>query len=152
MLHNICFSGIVQLMLENIKIYSSDKYWQHIFADLGAIVVDNQNMADVVFDDIATNTPVSVDDLKKLIFDCLDNQDIITNIFGRYIILPNLQRKVIVSLYKNPNISMRELKENLGFFPYVTTHTVENAIYQLRKNYGHDFIQNDNGKYKIGHL
>lgn len=152
MLHNICFSGIVQLMLENIKIYSSDKYWQHIFADLGAIVVDNQNMADVVFDDIATNTPVSVDDLKKLIFDCLDNQDIITNIFGRYIILPNLQRKVIVSLYKNPNISMRELKENLGFLPDVTTHTVENAIYQLRKNYGHDFIQNDNGKYKIGHL
>ncbi len=152
MLHNICFSGIVQLMLENIKIYSSDKYWQHIFADLGAIVVDNQNMADVVFDDIATNTPVSVDDLKKLIFDCLDNQDIITNIFGRYIILPNLQRKVIVSLYKKPNISMRELKENLGFLPDVTTHTVENAIYQLRKNYGHDFIQNDNGKYKIGHL
>lgn len=152
MLHNICFSGIVQLMLENIKIYSSDKYWQHIFADLGAIVVDNQNMADVVFDDIATNAPVSVDDLKKLIFDCLDNQDIITNIFGRYIILPNLQRKVIVSLYKKPNISMRELKENLGFLPDVTTHTVENAIYQLRKNYGHDFIQNDNGKYKIGHL
>ena len=152
MLHNICFSGIVQLMLENIKIFSSDKCWQHIFADLGAAVVDNQNIADVVFDDIATNSPVSVDDLKKLVFDYLDNRDIITNIFGQYIILPNLQRKVIVSLYKKPNLSMRELKENLGFLPDVTTHTVENAIYQLRKTYGHDFIQNDNGKYRIGHL
>ena len=69
MLHNICFSGIVQLMLENIKIFSSDKYWQHIFADLGAVVVEHQNVADVVFDDIAINEPVSIDDLKKLIFD-----------------------------------------------------------------------------------
>ena len=152
MLHNICFSGIVQLMLENIKIFSSDKYWQHIFADLGAVVVENPNVADVVFDDIAINEPVSIDDLKKLIFDYLDNQDIIIDVFGQYVILPNLQRKIIVSLYKQPNISMRELKENLGFLPDVTTHTVENAIYQLRKNYGHDFIQNDNGKYRIGHL
>ena len=115
-------------------------------------MVENQNVADVVFDDIAINEPVSIDDLKKLIFDYLDNQDIIIDVFGQYVILPNLQRKIIVSLYKQPNISMRELKENLGFLPDVTTHTVENAIYQLRKIYGHGFIQNDNGKYRIGHL
>ena len=139
-------------MLENIKIYSSDKYWQHIFADLGAIVVDNQNTADVVFDDISAVAPISIDDLKKIIFDCMDYQDVITDIFGQYVILPSLQRKVIVSLYKKPNISMRELKENIGFLPDVTTHTVENAVYQLRKKYGHDFILNENGKYKIGHL
>ena len=47
---------------------------------------------------------------------------------------------------------MRELKENIGFLPDITTHTVENAVYQLRKKYGHDFILNENGKYKIGHL
>ncbi|MBR6009821.1 MAG: hypothetical protein IKP35_00165 [Alphaproteobacteria bacterium] len=139
-------------MLDNIKIYSSDRYWQHIFADLGAIVVDNQNTADVVFDDVATNAPVYVDDLKKIIFECLDYHDVIIAVFGHYIILPILQRKIVVSLYKNPNISMRELKENIGFLPDITTHTVENAVYQLRKKYGHDFILNENGKYKIGHL
>lgn len=139
-------------MLDNIKIYSSDRYWQHIFADLGAIVVDNQNTADVVFDDVATNAPVYVDDLKKIIFECLDYNDVIIAVFGHYIILPILQRKIVVSLYKNPNISMRELKENIGFLPDITTHTVENAVYQLRKKYGHDFILNENGKYKIGHL
>ena len=139
-------------MLENIKIYSSDKCWQHIFADLGAIVVDNQNVADVSFDDVVIDAPVSVADLKKIIFDCIDHQDIITDVFGQYVILPNLQRKIIVALYKQPNISIRELKEMLGFLPDITTHTVENAIYQLRKKYGHDFIQNENGKYKIGRL
>lgn len=139
-------------MLENIKIYSSDSCWQHIFADLGAIVVDNQNTADVVFDDVAMNAPISVDDLKKLIFDCINCQEIITKVFGKYIVLPTLQHKIIVLLYKNPNISMREIKEKLGFLPDITTHTVENAIYQLRKTYGHDFIQNENGKYRIGRL
>ena len=139
-------------MLENIKIYSSDRYWQHIFADLGATVVDNQNEADVFFDDIDTGAPVSIAELKKIIFDCLDHQDIITDIFGQYIILPGLQRKILVVLYKYPNISMRELKERLGFLPDITTHTVENAVYQLRKKYGHDFIQNENGKYRIGRL
>ena len=139
-------------MLENIKIYSSDSCLQHIFADLGAIVVDNQNTADVVFDDVAMNAPISVDDLKKLIFDCINCQEIITKVFGKYIVLPTLQHKIIVLLYKNPNISMREIKEKLGFLPDITTHTVENAIYQLRKTYGHDFIQNENGKYRIGRL
>ena len=139
-------------MLENIKIYTSDKYWQHIFADLGADVVDSSDIADVVFDDIDIKTPISVDDLKSTIFSCLDNQDIITTLFGKYILLPKLQHKIIINLYKNPNITMRELKDKLGVLPDLTTHTVENAIYQLRKNYGHDFIQNINGKYKIGQL
>ena len=66
--------------------------------------------------------------------------------------LPALQRKIVVLLYKNPDISINELKELLGVLPNVTTHTVENAIYQLRKNYGHDFIINAKGKYKIGHI
>ena len=139
-------------MLDNIKIYSSDRYWQHIFADLGAIVVDNQNTADVVFDDVATNAPVYVDDLKKIIFECLDYHDVIIAVFGHYIILPQLQRKIVVLLYKNPDMNMAELKDALGVLPDVATHAVENAIYQLRKKYGHDFILNENGKYKIGHL
>jgi len=139
-------------MFKDIKIYASDKYWQHIFANLGATIVDSKNTADVVFDDVNINAPISISDLQSIIYGRLDNQDIITNIFGHYIVLPKLQHKIIVVLYKNPNISMSHLKDLLGVLPDVTTHAVENAVYQLRKNYGHDFIQNINGKYKIGHV
>ena len=89
---------------------------------------------------------------KSVIFASLDNRDIIKNVFGQYVVLPALQHKIIVLLYKNPDISINELKELLGVLPNVTTHTVENAIYQLRKKYGHDFIINTKGKYNIGHL
>ena len=139
-------------MFKDIKIYASDKYWQHIFANLGAVITDSKNTADVVFDDIDINAPISVADLQSIIFNCSNNQDIITNIFGHYVILPKLQHKILVALYKNPNISMQKLKELLGVLPDVTPHTVENAVYQLRKNYGHDFIQNTDGKYKIGRI
>ncbi len=139
-------------MTENIKIYTSDEYWQHIFTDLGAVVVATPNVADIDFDDDIVSAPISINDLKSTIFNRLDNQDIIKNIFGKYVILPILQHKIIITLYKNPDISIHRLKELLGFLPDVATHTVENAIYQLRKNYGHDFIQNAKGKYKIGHL
>lgn len=139
-------------MVMNTKIYATDIYWQHIFADLGATVVNNPKIADVVFDDIDVDTPIGIDFLKSIIFNCVDNRDIIKNIFGEYVILPALQHKIVVVLYKNPNIQINELKELLGVLPDVTTHTVENAIYQLRKNYGHDFILNAKGRYKIGHL
>ena len=139
-------------MASNIKIYATDEYWRHIFTDLGAVVVDSKNIADVVFDNMDVNLPISVSHLKSVIFVSLDNRDIIKNVFGQYVVLPALQHKIIVLLYKNPDISINELKELLGVLPNVTTHTVENAIYQLRKKYGHDFIINTKGKYKIGHI
>lgn len=139
-------------MLGDIKIYTSDKYWNQIFTDLGAVVVDSPNLADVNFDDIKPKSPISVINLKNLLFDQMDNTDIIRDVFGKYIVLPILQHKIVVLLYKNPNISMRDLKNALGLLPDVATHTVENAIYQLRKVYGHDFIQTTDGKYKIGRV
>ena len=139
-------------MAENIKIYATDLCWQHILADLGVVLVESPNVADVVFDDLNIPEPVSLSHLKSIIFDSLDNRDIIKSIFGQFVMLPVLQRKIVVLLYKNPDISINELKELLGVLPNVTTHTVENAIYQLRKNYGHDFIINAKGKYKIGHI
>lgn len=139
-------------MASNIKIYATDEYWRHIFTDLGAVVVDSKNIADVVFDNMDVNLPIFVSHLKSVIFASLDNRDIIKNVFGQYVVLPALQHKIIVLLYKNPDISINELKKLLGVLPNVTTHTVENAIYQLRKKYGHDFIINTKGKYNIGHL
>lgn len=139
-------------MLDNIKIYASDKYWNHILADLGANLVESPDCADVIFDDIKTDAPVSVDDLQNLILNKFNNNDIITCVFGRDMVLPELQRKIVVALYKNPNIQMCELKLAVGVMPDIATHSVENAIYQLRKTFGHDFILNENGGYRIGHI
>jgi hypothetical protein len=139
-------------MLENIKVYTADEFWNHIFSDLGVIVVDSPNAADVVFDDIDTNTPISVSQLQERILAQFENKDIIRTVFGREIVLPRLQHKIIVILCKNPNITMRELKDMIGVLPDVTTHAVENAVYQLRKTYGCDIIQNIDGKYRIGRI
>ena len=139
-------------MLDNIKIYTSDTVWRQILSDLGAMVVDSEKLADVVFDDIKIDMPISIANLQNIILSCVDNSDIINQIFGKNVKLSNLQRRLIVLLYKNPNINMRDLKNALGLSPDMTTHAVETAIYQLRKIYGHDIIENINGKYKIGRV
>lgn len=139
-------------MLDNIKIYTSDIYWMQILSDLGADIVGTANVADVVFDDIKINKPVSIMDLQNIIFSQVDNSDIISEVFGGNVKLSNLQRRLIVMLYKNPNINIHDLKNALGVAPDMTTHAVETAIYQLRKTYGHDIIENVNGKYKIGRI
>lgn len=144
--------GYCGTMLRNVKIYSSDRYWNQIFTDLGADFAESLNVADVVFDSTRVKKPISIPDLKKLIFDSLNSVDIIRQIFGKDVVLPTLQHKIAILLYKNPNISMPDLKKALGISTDVTSHAVENAIYQLRKIYGRDFIQNINGKYRIGHL
>ena len=139
-------------MLGNVKIYTSDKYWNHILADLGVCLVETPDVADVIFDELSINAPISVDDLQSLVVSQFNNNDIIANVFGRDVALPALQRKIIVALYKKPNIQMRELKLAVGLSPDITTHSVENAIYQLRKTFGHDFILNEKGGYKIGRI
>ena len=139
-------------MLENIKVYTADKYWNHILTDLGACIIDSPDVADVMFDDIEMQTPVSVDVLQQNIVAQFNNNDIIRAVFGKDAVLPNLQRKIIVALYNKPNIKMRDLKLAVGLSPDITTHCVENAIYQLRKTFGHDFILNENGGYKIGRI
>lgn len=139
-------------MLENIKIYTADEVWKHILSELGVQIVDSPNVSDVNIDDIELNTPISVDELQKSILAHFENKDIMRAVFGADVMLPKLQHKIIVILYNHPNISMRELKDMIGVLPDVTTHAVENAVYQLRKNYGCDIIQNIDGKYKIGRV
>lgn len=139
-------------MFQGIKIYASDRYWNQIFADLGAEIVDSKNAADVIFDDIDIKPPISMPDLQNIIFDCCNNTDIIHKIFGKDVTLSALQHRIVVLLYKNPDITMRDLKNALGLTPDVATHAVETAIYQLRKTYGHDFIQNIDGGYRLGQL
>lgn len=139
-------------MLKSIKIYTSDTYWNHILKELGADIVDSPNVADVVFDDLVIDAPVYVGELRNIILSNVDNNEIIHNVFGTNVNISQLQRKIIVMLYKNPNINMNQLKDLLGMSPDVSSHAVETAIYQLRKIYGHDIIINENGKYKIGKI
>ncbi len=139
-------------MLNNIKIYASDIYWRKILSDLGAIIVDSANMSDIVFDDTEIDAPLTVTELQNIILSKVDNSDIIRHIFGGDVKLSNLQHRLIVFLHKNPNTNMHDLKIALGISPDITTHAVETAIYQLRKIYGHNIIENINGKYKIGRV
>jgi len=144
--------GYCDNMINNVKIYVSDKYWNQILGDLGCCIVETPGAADVVFDDLDIKTPITVVDLENTIFNYMNNTDTIRRIFGENVILPTLQHKIVVLLYKNPNMTMADIKSALGISPDVTSHVVENAIYQLRKKYGHKFIENTNGKYKIGRI
>lgn len=139
-------------MLTGIRIYSSDVVWRNILADLNAVVLDAPDTAEVNLDDISLEIPVSALDLKAAILSALDNTKILQDIFGKAVYLPQLQAQIVVWLYKTGGLSLNALKKVLGYMPNMTTHAVDTAIYQLRKNYGKDFIQNKNGVYIIGKL
>ena len=138
-------------MLNGIKVYSSNPIWRHILSELGATVTDSINVLDVNFDKIAPDKPVSITELKSLILNSSDTTSILQNIFGKNIPqLSDVQENVIVSLWRSGGMSGSELKAALGYMPGVATHTIDTAIYALRKLCGHDFILNDNGVYRIG--
>jgi len=136
----------------SIKVYTKDQYWNHILTDLGVDVVSESSMADVILDEIDIQTPISVTDLQSILINAANNTEIIKSVFGKDVFLPALQHKIVVLIYKNPCINIKDLKSALGIAPDIATHSVENAIYQLRKIYGHDFILNENGGYKIGSI
>lgn len=139
-------------MLTGIRVYSSDIIWRHILADFNAIVLDAPDTAEVNMDDINVDTPISTSELKALIINAQDNTKILKNVFGKIVYLPQLQSRIVVWLYKTGGLSLDNLKKVLGYMPNTATHAVDTAIYQLRKNYGKDFIQNKNGVYIIGKL
>ena len=137
-------------MLNDIRIYTTDAIWRQILTSLGAVIVDDQSIADLNFDqmDIATN--VSPLELKSLILNAVETnqQKIIKKIFNKSIKLPQLQMQIVVLLYQTGGMAGEKLRSILA--PDITTHTIDTAIYQLRKTYGRDFIKNENGKYIIG--
>ena len=49
-------------------------------------------------------------------------------------------------------MTVDQLKCALGYSPDASTHTVDTAIYQLRRAYGRDFILNTDGVYSLGKL
>lgn len=139
-------------MLAGIRIYTSDSVWRQIFSDLNATVLDSAFTSDADFDKIAPDNIVSPLELKSLILSAIDNTDLLRGIFGRDVSLPRIQAQIVVLLHKNGGLTATQLKVALGYSNDVATHSIDTAIYQLRKKYGHKFIENDRGVYKLGGL
>ncbi len=139
-------------MLTGIRIYTSDTIWRQILGDLGAIVLGAPNSMDINFDNLEITTPISSLELKSLLLSVSDTGKILRLVFGNDVTLPRLQAQILVALYKTGGMTAGELKHELGYAPDVATHTIDNAIYQLRRTYGRGFILNTNGVYSIGKL
>ncbi len=139
-------------MLSGIRVFSSDLVWRGILSDLNATVLDAPNVIDVNMDALDLRLPVSVMELKSAILSATDNSKIINQIFLRPIQMPELHRQIIALLYKTGGMTASELKVAMGYSPNAATHTVDTVIYQLRRAYGHEFIENEHGKYKIGRI
>ncbi len=143
---------ILNTMFDGIRIFSSDKVWQQILSDLGAIVLDKPNVVDVNMDMLDITRPVDVIDLQIAVLNALDNSKIIHRIFGMAVSLSPMQEQIIAILDKTGGASVNDLKIALGYSPDAATHAVDTAIYQLRRKYGRDFILQNDGIYTIGRI
>ncbi len=137
-------------MLTGLRIFTSDPYWRGIVADLNAVVVDDANYADVDLDSLDVHIPVAPLELKSTIISALDDTKVLVSVFGHPVDLSPIQRNIVVRLKKSGGMTADELKVALGYARDTTTHTVDTAIYGLRKLFGRDFIINENGIFKIG--
>ena len=139
-------------MLKGVRIYVSDTIWRQILTDFGATVLDAPNSTDINFDNLEIHGVLSPFELKSLILGANDEGRILRTVFGSDTALPRIQAQIVVALYKSGGMTGNELKTALGYAPNVTTHTIETAIYQLRRAFGRTFIQNTNGVYRLGKL
>lgn len=139
-------------MLSGLWIFSSDPVWQRIVTELGATVTADSVLCDVNLDELNLKLPISPVGLKAAIIAEMDNTKIIDSIFGRHVSLSPIQTRIVMLLYKSGGMSAGDLKVALGYATDATTHSVETAIYGLRKLYGHDFIKNTNGIFTLGRI
>lgn len=139
-------------MLAGIRIYTSDIVWRQIFSDLNATVVDSSFSADLNFDDIAPKKSLTPIELKSLILSEIDTSELLRGIFGQDVFLSRIQTQIIVLLHRNQGLTAVQLKQALGYPSDIATNSIDTAIYQLRKKYGRNFIENDGGVYKLGRI
>lgn len=140
------------VMLSGIRIYTSDIVWRQILGDLGACVLDAPSVTDINFDELEISDILSPVELKAVLVSAADNGVILSKIFGKRVVLPHVQGQILSYLYKSGGMTAAQLKDVLGYVPDASTHAVDTAIYQLRRTYGREFIQNNNGVYSIGKL
>jgi len=139
-------------MFDNISVFTSDIYWKRIFVDLGMCLVDDVIMADVDFDSLQIKHPISLSELQQIVLDEANHDKMMIDIFHKHVLVSKLQKKILNALYKYGDLDIVSLKQYVGIDSSIMSHTVETAIYQLRKIYGHDLIYNHEGKYRLGHV
>lgn len=139
-------------MLTGIRIFSSDVVWRHVLAELGATLTENSLLCDVNLDNLQLEPSIPVAALKSIIISEMDSDKIISDVFNKPVSLSPAQTQIVTLLYKSGGMSANDLKVALGYSPDATTHSVETAIYGLRKLYGRDFIKNTDGIFKLGRI
>lgn len=139
-------------MLNGICVYTADNTWRAILGGMGAVLADAPGPMVVDFDCLGVTEKISPIELKAILLNAVDNTQIVQRVLGNGVVLPRLQEKIVTLLYKTGGTGAAEIKKALGYSPDAATHTVDTAIYQLRRAYGRDFIINDNGIYRLGKL
>ena len=139
-------------MLSGIKIFSSDDVWRRILAELGAEIVDAAGVMDVDFDTVAPTAVVTPMELKAIVLGAAGGDDIVRRVCGNGVTLAPGPARIVVALYRSGGARAADLKIALGYSRDATTHAIEAAIYQLRRQFGADFIVNDGGVYRLGKL
>ncbi len=139
-------------MLSGVRVFSSDHIWRQILSDLNANVLDAVGATDLNLDTLHIPVPVSCLELKAIILGAGDNTHILNRVFRRRVSLSGLQSRIVVALYQTGGMRLNELKDTLGYAPDTSTHAVDTAIYQLRRMFGHEFIINNDGVYKLGRI
>lgn len=152
LLDNWCALGYCEYMLSGIRIFSEDKVWRRILSELNATVLDAPTVTDPDISDLDISGPINPMELKARILSAADNTCVLNQIFGKPTMLPYIQGKLVIALYKSGGMSSTDLKRALGYASDASTHTVDTAIYQLRRKFGRDFITINNGVYKLGRI
>lgn len=152
LLDNRHILGYSEHMLSGIRIFSDDKVWRQILSELNAVVLDAPTVTDINLADLDLLGPIQPMELKARILSAADNSRILNQVFGVPTSLPYIQGKLVVALYKSGGMSSADLKRVLGYAADTSTHTVDTAIYQLRRKFGRDFITIDNGVYRLGRI
>ena len=148
-----CFYYSGNSMLNGIKIFSSDNVWRQILSEFGAEVLYAPDVVGVDFDALEIPQPATAMEIKTAIQNAIDgNIHELHKILGRTVQLPVTQAQIVLLLKKTGGMPASDLRTAMGYSPNATTHTVDTAIYQLRKRFGRNFIINDGGVYKLGGL
>ena len=142
----------LRYMLSGFRIYSSDIVWRQILADLNATVLYAPIVTELNLDTLVFSQPISCMELKELLISAQDKHAILNQVFGRHVSLSNIQAQLVSVLFQSGGMRLADLKDALGYAPNTSTHAIDMAIYQLRKTFGHDFIVNNKGVYRLGRI
>ncbi|GHT58547.1 hypothetical protein FACS18945_4490 [Bacteroidia bacterium] len=137
-------------MLTGITFFSKDPIWVGILTDFGAEFAA-MDSADIYLDTIKIPEKSTSSEVCALVLNALEREhnQIIEKIVGDNIKLTEMQKKILLALYKFGALNSKELNTALGYSKDADTHAAATAIYSLRNIFWRDIIKNRNGKYTL---